>query len=65
MCFGVNGEDMNDKHRHHFIQDLVEDKVVSLKFVPIEGQITNILTKPLDISQLESLRSSIGLYNLN
>ena len=56
---------MNDKHRHHFIQDLVEDKVVSLKFVPIEGQITNILTKPLDISQLESLRSSIGLYNLN
>ena len=53
--------------RHHFIQDLVEDKVVSLKFVPIEGQITNILTKPLDISQLESLRWPLqnkGCHNL-
>ena len=47
--------------RHHFIQDLVEDKVVSLEFFPIEGQIANTPTKPLDISWFNSLRSPIGL----
>ncbi|XP_059599385.1 retrovirus-related Pol polyprotein from transposon RE1 [Vitis vinifera] len=36
--------------RHHFIRDLVEDKVVSLEYVPTEGQIADILTKPLDVS---------------
>ncbi|RVW19328.1 Retrovirus-related Pol polyprotein from transposon TNT 1-94 [Vitis vinifera] len=42
--------------RHHFIHDLVEDKVVSLEYVPTEGQIADILTKPLDVSRFESLR---------
>ncbi|RVW93475.1 putative mitochondrial protein [Vitis vinifera] len=50
--------------RHHFIRDLVEDKVVSLEYVPIEGQIVDILTKPLDVSRFESLRRSIGLCTL-
>nr|CAN82949.1 hypothetical protein VITISV_018262 [Vitis vinifera] len=50
--------------KHHFIQDLVEDKVVSLEFFPIEGQIANNVTKPLDDSRFESLRSPIGLYTL-
>ncbi|RVW61650.1 Copia protein [Vitis vinifera] len=45
--------------RHHFIRDLVEDKVVSLEYVPTEGQIADILTKPLDVSRFESLRNSI------
>ncbi|RVW15001.1 Copia protein [Vitis vinifera] len=45
--------------RHHFIRDLVEDKVVSLEYVPTEGQIADILTKPLDVSRFESLRKSI------
>ena len=44
--------------RHHFICDLVEDKVVSLEYVPTEGQIADILTKPLDVSRFESLRKS-------
>ena len=35
--------------RHHFIRDLVEDKVVSLEYVPTKGQIADILTKPLDV----------------
>ena len=47
--------------RHHFIQDLVEDNVVSLEFFPIEGQIANTPTKPLDIFWFKSLRSPIGL----
>ncbi|RVW77480.1 Retrovirus-related Pol polyprotein from transposon RE2 [Vitis vinifera] len=51
--------------RHHFIRDLVEDKVVSLEYVPTEGQIVNILTKPLDVSRFESLRKSIGLCTVS
>ena len=51
--------------RHHFIRDLVEDKIVSLEYVPIESQIVDILTKPLDVSRFESLRRSIGLCTLN
>ena len=51
--------------RHHFIQDLVEDNVVSLEFFPIESQIANNITKPLDVSRFESLRSTIGLYTLH
>ena len=50
--------------KHHFIQDLVENKVVSLEFFPIEGQNANNVTKPLDVSRFESLRSPIGLYSL-
>ncbi|KAJ9680449.1 hypothetical protein PVL29_019700 [Vitis rotundifolia] len=50
--------------KHHFIQDLVEDKIVSLEFFPIKGQIANNVTKPLDVSRFESLRSPIGLYTL-
>ncbi|KAJ9685236.1 hypothetical protein PVL29_017313 [Vitis rotundifolia] len=50
--------------KHHFIQDLVEDKIVSLEFFLMEGQIANNVTKPLDVSRFESLRSPIGLCTL-
>ena len=50
--------------KHHFIQDLVKEKVVSLELFPIEGQIVNNVAKPLDTSRFESLRSPIGLYTL-
>ena len=51
--------------RHHFIHDLVENKVVSLEYVLTEGQITDILTKPLDVFRFESLRRSICLCTLS
>ncbi|RVW16805.1 Retrovirus-related Pol polyprotein from transposon RE1 [Vitis vinifera] len=51
--------------KHHFICDLVEDKVVLLEYVPTEGQIVDILIKPLDVSRFESLRKSIGLCTVN
>ena len=59
-------ESLNDHIdiRHHFIHNLVEDKVISLEFVSLEGQITYILTKPLDTSRSESLRKSIHLCTL-
>ena len=34
--------------RHHFIRDLVEEKVVTLEHVDTEEQLTNIFTKALD-----------------
>lgn len=33
---------------HHFIRELVEYKVISLKYVKTENQLVGILTKPLD-----------------
>ena len=51
--------------RHYFIHNLVEDKVVSIEYALTKDQVVNILTKSLDVSRFESLRSSINLYILN
>ena len=42
--------------RHHFIRDLVEDKILSLEFVPSEKQLADILTKALDFQKHVTLR---------
>ncbi|CAM8993750.1 unnamed protein product [Rhodiola kirilowii] len=47
--------------RHHFIRELVEQKVVILKHVTTDKQLADIFTKPLDAAQFETLRSSLGL----
>lgn len=47
--------------RHHFIQQLMEDKVVTLDYVKTEDQLVDILTKPLDSKRFEYLWCSIGL----
>ncbi|CAM8993619.1 unnamed protein product [Rhodiola kirilowii] len=47
--------------RHHFIRELVEQKVVTLKHVTTDKQLADIFTKPLDATQFETLRSSLGL----
>ena len=46
---------------YHFIQDLVEDKVVCLEFIHTDNQKADIFTKPLDGPQFESLRKTIGV----
>ena len=46
---------------HHFIRDFVKEKVVSLEFIPIEHQLVDILTKPLDSLRFEHLRKSLGI----
>ncbi|CAL8169299.1 unnamed protein product [Prunus armeniaca] len=51
--------------RHHFIRDLVEDKILSLKFVPSEKQLADILTKALDFQKHGTLRQSIGLCSID
>ena len=47
--------------RHHFIRDLVKDKVVTLEHVTIEEQLADIFTKALDVKQFERLRSKLGI----
>jgi len=45
---------------HHFIRDLIEDKVVTLEHVTTEEQLDDIFTKALDVKQFERLRSKLG-----
>ena len=47
--------------RHHFIRDLVEDKIVTLEHIATEEQIADIFTKALDASKFENLRSRLGV----
>jgi hypothetical protein len=47
--------------RHHFIRDLVEEKVVTLEHVDTEEQLANIFTKALDAKQFEKLRGKLGI----
>ena len=44
----------------HMLRDYGIDQVISLEYVPIQGQIANIFTKSLDVFRFESLRKSIG-----
>ena len=47
--------------RHHFIKDLVKDKVVTLEHVDIEEQLADIFTKALDAKKFEKIRSKLGI----
>jgi hypothetical protein len=47
--------------RHHFIRDLVEDKVIALEHVATELQLADIFTKALDANQFENLRGKLGI----
>jgi len=48
--------------RHHFIRDLVEEKIVTLEHVATEEQLADIFTKPLDVKQIEKLRSKMCIF---
>ncbi|KAA0033543.1 gag-pol polyprotein [Cucumis melo var. makuwa] len=52
--------------RHHFIQELVEDKVIKLDLIRSNLQLADIFTKPLDANSFEvsapfSLRAGLGV----
>lgn len=47
--------------RHHFIMDLVEDKIVTLEHVTTKRKPANIFTKALDANKLEKLRVELGI----
>ena len=41
--------------RHHFIRNLVEDRVIEIKHIPIERQINDIFTQDIDAYRFEAL----------
>ena len=47
--------------RHHFIRELVEDKIISLEHVATERQLADIFTKVLDANQFEKLRGDLEI----
>jgi len=47
--------------QHHFIRDLVEEKVVTLEHVDTEEQLADIFTKALNAKQFEKLRGKLGI----
>ena len=50
--------------KHHFIRELVEEGVIALEHIPTEKQLTDILTKPLDVSKFEHMRKSLGVCTI-
>src|ERR1044072_6678243 len=47
--------------RHHFIRELVEDKIVTLGHVATNNQLADIFTKALDANRFEELRGKLGI----
>jgi len=47
--------------RHHFIRELVENKIVEISHVSSEKQLAGIFTKSLDLNSFLNLKKSIGL----
>ncbi|KAL4030898.1 hypothetical protein IC575_009152 [Cucumis melo] len=47
--------------RHHFIQELVEVKVIKLDHIRSNLQLADIFTKPLDASSFEYLCAGLGV----
>jgi hypothetical protein len=47
--------------RHHYIRDLVENKVVTLEHVGTKEQVADIFTKELDAVQFEKLRGKLEI----
>jgi hypothetical protein len=49
--------------RHHYIRDAIKNKEVELSWVDTNNQVADILTKPLAISQFDTLRSKLMHVN--
>ena len=49
------------KVRYHFIWDMVQKGFVNLKYVPIEEQVENVLTKPLPHVKFEYFQDKVGV----
>jgi hypothetical protein len=44
------------KVRHHFLRDHVEKRDIEMKYIDTERQLTDIFTKPLDVTSFASLQ---------
>ncbi|KAL0539894.1 hypothetical protein IC582_024115 [Cucumis melo] len=50
--------------RHHFIRELVENKVIRLYHICSNLQLADIFTKPLDANTFEYLRTGLGFCRI-
>ena len=65
-CIGMarNPETKRSKHidiKHHFIRDHVAAGHLTIEHVPTQDQLTDLMTKPLDVTHFNQLRSKLGL----
>ena len=49
---------------HHFIRELVENKIVVVEHVTTEQQLVDIFTKALDASKFVSLKKILGICTM-
>jgi hypothetical protein len=49
------------KVRHHFLRDHVEKGDIEIKYIDIERKLTDIFTKPLDVTHFTSLQGEHGV----
>ena len=47
--------------RHHFIQELIKNKIIKLDHIRLNVQLADIFTKPLDVNSFEHLRAGLGV----
>lgn len=50
--------------RHHFIRDMVENDKLSISHIFTEKQPADLLTKALDVSRFETLRTTLGICTI-
>ncbi|KAL0539889.1 hypothetical protein IC582_024110 [Cucumis melo] len=50
--------------RHHFIRDLIENKVITLRHICSNSQLADIFTKPLDATTFVHLRMCLGVCKI-
>ncbi|KAL4032764.1 hypothetical protein IC575_005846 [Cucumis melo] len=50
--------------RHHFIRDLIENKVITLQHIRSNSQLADIFTKPLDSTTFEHLRTCLEVCKI-
>uniref|UniRef100_W4VRQ4 Putative retrovirus-related pol polyprotein from transposon tnt n=1 Tax=Corethrella appendiculata TaxID=1370023 RepID=W4VRQ4_9DIPT len=64
---GNKGYNPRTKHidiRHHFIQDMLQQKLFQLKYIPTSNQVADGLTKALDKNKLINFREAMGIKNV-
>jgi hypothetical protein len=51
--------------RFHFLRDLTKDGIIELVFCKSEDQLADIMTKPLKLDTFCSIRSDLGMVEVN
>ena len=50
--------------RHHFIRELIEDKIITLEHICSNLQLLDIFTKPLDANLFKHLHAGLGVCKI-